>query len=78
MTGQAHYGNGKPDGVVRHWNADGSLRDEKSYENGIDVAAAKAASDAAAAADEKRQHEPQDIEACVREGLNNPFSALDV
>ncbi|WP_321920289.1 toxin-antitoxin system YwqK family antitoxin [Paraburkholderia tropica] len=65
MTGQAHYANGKLDGVVRHWNADGSLLDEKTYANGVDVAAAKAASDAAAAADEKRQHEPQDIEACV-------------
>lgn len=65
MTGQAHYANGKLDGVVRHWNPDGSLLDEKTYENGVDVAAAKAASDAAAAADEKRQHEPQDIEACV-------------
>jgi antitoxin component YwqK of YwqJK toxin-antitoxin module len=65
MTGQAHYANGKLDGVVRHWNADGSLLDEKTYQNGVDVAAEKAASDAAAAADEKRQHEPQDIEACV-------------
>ncbi|RQZ49980.1 toxin-antitoxin system YwqK family antitoxin [Burkholderia sp. Bp9099] len=65
MTGQAHYANGKLDGVVRHWNPDGSLLDEKTYENGVDVAAAKAASDAAATADEKRQHEPQDIEACV-------------
>lgn len=65
MTGEAHYVNGKLDGVVRHWNANGALLDEKTYENGVDVAAAKAASDAAAAADEKRQHEPQDIEACV-------------
>jgi antitoxin component YwqK of YwqJK toxin-antitoxin module len=65
MTGQAHYANGKLDGVVRHWNPDGLLLDEKTYESGVDVAAAKAASDAAAAADEKRQHEPQDIEACM-------------
>lgn len=42
MTGQAHYTNGQLDGVVRHWNTDGSLLDEKTYENGIDVAAAKA------------------------------------
>jgi len=65
MTGQAHYANGKLDGVVRHWNADGSLLDEKTYQNGVDVAAEKAASDAAAAAEKMRQHEPQDIEACV-------------
>ncbi|MCG5076491.1 toxin-antitoxin system YwqK family antitoxin [Paraburkholderia tagetis] len=65
MTGQAHYTNGKLDGVVRHWNADGSPLDEKTYENGVDVAAAKAASEAAAAAEAKLQREPQDIEACV-------------
>jgi hypothetical protein len=65
MTGQTHYANGKLDGVVRHWNADGSLLDEKTYQNGVDVAAGKAASDAAAAAEKMRQHEPQDIEACV-------------
>lgn len=65
MTGHAHYTNGKLDGVLRHWNADGSLLDEKTYQNGVDVAAEKAASDAAAAAEKMRQHEPQDIEACV-------------
>ena len=42
MTGQAHYTNGKLDGIVRHWNAEGSLLDEKTYEKGVDVAAAKA------------------------------------
>ena len=50
---------------MRHWNADGSPLDEKTYENGVDVAAAKAASEAAAAAEAKLQREPQDIEACV-------------
>jgi antitoxin component YwqK of YwqJK toxin-antitoxin module len=52
-TGEARYANDKLDGVVRHCNADGSLLDEKTYETGIGVATAKAASEAAAAADEK-------------------------
>jgi len=41
MTGEAHYASGKLQGVVRHWNADGKLLDEKTYDNGVDVEAAK-------------------------------------
>ncbi|WP_369050900.1 toxin-antitoxin system YwqK family antitoxin [Burkholderia gladioli] len=65
MIGQAHYVNGKLNGVARTWEATGKLIAEKTYEDGVDVAAAKAEAQATAAADEKRQHEPQDIEACV-------------
>lgn len=67
MTGQAHYTNGKLNGVARAWDANGKLIAEKSYENGVDVAAAQASAEAAAVAEAKRQREPQDIEACVSE-----------
>lgn len=65
MTGQAHYTNGKLNGIARAWDANGKLIAEKTYENGVDVAAAKASAEAAAAAEAKRQREPQDIENCV-------------
>lgn len=65
MTGQAHHTNGKLNGIARAWDANGKLISEKTYENGVDVAAAKASADAATAADAKRQREPLDIEACV-------------
>ena len=48
MTGQAHYTNGKLNGIARAWDANGKLTAEKSYDNGVDVAAAKASAEAAA------------------------------
>jgi len=60
MTGEAHYVNGKLDGVVRHWNANGALLDEKIYENGVDVAAAKA------------EAEKQEKSTEANEALNDP------
>lgn len=65
ITGQAHYTNGKLNGATRAWDANGKLIAEKSYENGVDIAAAKALAEAAAAAEAKHQRKPQDIEACV-------------
>lgn len=65
MTGQAHYTNGKLNGVARAWDSTGKLIAEKTWDNGVDVAAAKAKAEAAAAAGEARQREPQDIQACV-------------
>jgi len=41
MTGQAHYSNGKLNGLAQAWDSTGKLIAEKTYDNGIDVEAAK-------------------------------------